>query len=108
MSDVTVQSNEHLPKTDVKTPHNEWYAISWEKSFGNQVDEAATKEATDSAPLLESPHIRPRSPPTATVVGYNQRKVAKYNWRPNSKPNTKPDCKRLDAISSTQKKKGKI
>ena len=50
MSDVTVQLNEYLPKTDVKTPHNEWYAISWEKSFGNQVDEAETKEATDSAP----------------------------------------------------------
>ena len=38
---------------------------------------------------IESPPISPRSPPTN--VGYNPRKVAKYNLRPNPKPNANPD-----------------
>ena len=48
----------------------------------------------------ESPPIPSKSPPT--VVGYNPRKTAKYNLRPNPKPNANPDFRRLDAMTSTQ------
>ena len=44
--DVTVRANEHLPDPDVKVSHNEWYAVSWERDFGKQIDE---HEVTRSA-----------------------------------------------------------
>ena len=50
-------------------------------------------------PPIESPPIPPRSPPT--TIGYNPRKIAKYNLRPNPKPNANPDFRRLDAITTT-------
>ena len=50
-------------------------------------------------PPNESPPIPLRSPPTA--IGYNPRKIAKYNLRPNPKPNANPDFRRLDAMTTT-------
>ena len=44
-------------------------------------------------------HISPKSTPT--VVGYNPRKTAKYNLRPNSKPNDNPAFRRFDALTTT-------
>ena len=50
-------------------------------------------------PPTERPPIPPRSPPT--FIGYNPRKTAKYNLRPNPKPNANPDFRRLDAMTTT-------
>ena len=46
MPDVTVRANDYLPDPDVKVSHNEWYAVSWEKDFGKQIDEHETSEST--------------------------------------------------------------
>ena len=54
--DVTVRANQYLPDPDVKVSHNEWYAVSWEKDFGRQIDENTTKGAThtnDEAEMQE-------------------------------------------------------
>jgi len=50
-------------------------------------------------PPIESPPTSPRLPPV--VVGYNPRKIGRYNLRPNPKPNAKPDFRMLDAITTT-------
>ena len=50
-------------------------------------------------PPIESPPIPPRSPPT--TIGYNPRKIAKYNLRPNPKPNATPDFRRLNGLTTT-------
>ena len=53
-------------------------------------------------PPIESPPIPPKSPPA--VVGYNSRKTAEYNLRPNPEPNANPDFRdfrRLDAMTTT-------
>ena len=139
--DVTVRVNEYLPDPDVKTFHNEWYAVSWEMDFGKQIDEHESSEKTENNqqtttqkmpnsqpgntddvtqtspvfsglttdvgdnpyirchPPNESPPIPPGSP--TTIVGYNPRKIAKYNLRPNPKPNANPDFRRLDAMTTT-------
>ena len=52
---------------------------------------------------IESSPIPRRSPPT--TVGYNPRKTAKYNLRPNPKPNANPDFRRLDAMTTTHYKR---
>ena len=75
--------------------------------FGKQIDEHETSKSTENnrhteirrPPPIESPPIPPRSPPT--TIGYNPRKIAKYNLRPNPKPNANPDFRRLDAITTT-------
>ena len=46
LPDVTVRANDYLPDPDVKVSHNEWYAVSWEKDFGKQIDEHETSEST--------------------------------------------------------------
>ena len=67
--------------------------------FSNLTTDAGDNPYIRRPPPVESPPIPPRSPPTN--VGYNPRKIAKYNLRPNPKPNAKPDFRRLDAITTT-------
>ena len=67
--------------------------------FSNLTTDAGDNPYIRRPPPIESPPIPPRSPPTA--VGYNPRKIAKYNLRPNPKPNANPDFRRLDAITTT-------
>ena len=57
---------------------------------------------TDTPPVV-SPLIPPKPP--ATGVGYNPRKVAKNNLRPNPKPSGNPDFRQLDAMTSTELKR---
>ena len=45
--DVTVRANEYLPDPDVKVSHNEWYAVSWERDFGKQIDEHESPESAE-------------------------------------------------------------
>ena len=47
--DVTVQSNEYLPDSDVKVSEKEWYAASWEMDFDKQIDKHTTSEAANNA-----------------------------------------------------------
>ena len=47
MSDVTVRANEYFRDPDVKVSHNEWYAVSWEKDFGKQIDEHKTPASAE-------------------------------------------------------------
>ena len=51
-------------------------------------------------PPFESPPASPTYSPTH--VGYNPRKVANHNLRPNPTPNLKQHFRRLDAITITQ------
>ena len=67
--------------------------------FSNLTTDVGDNPYKRRPPHIESPPIRPRSPPTA--VGYNPRKIAKYNLRPNPKSNANPDFRRLDAITTT-------
>ena len=117
--DVSVQSNEYLPDLDVKVSHNEWYAVSWEMEFGNEIDEhetsgsAGTNEQTVTQKATNMGNenmtqkvtdnrnddtnvVRPTSSDISnlTTDGYNPRKKAKYNLRPNPKPNANPDFRR--------------
>ena len=67
--------------------------------FSNLTTDVGDNPYIRRPPPLESPPIPSRSPPT--VVGYNPRKTAKYNLRPNPKPNAIPDFRRLDAMNTT-------
>ena len=48
-------------------------------------------------PPITSLHKTPELPPI--VVGYNPRKVGRYNLRPNPKPNVNPDFRMLDSVT---------
>ena len=48
MPDLNVRPNDYRPDADVIMPHNAWYATSWETTFGNQIDEAKTKQDTQT------------------------------------------------------------
>ena len=67
--------------------------------FSNLTTDVGDNPYIRCPPPIESPPIPPRSPPTP--VGYNPRKIAKYNLRPNPKPNANPDFRRLDAMTTT-------
>ena len=47
---------------------------------------------------IESPPKTPKLPPI--VVGYNPRKVGRYNLRPNPRPNVNPDFRMLDSVTT--------
>ena len=49
-------------------------------------------------PPIQSPPKTPELPPI--VVGYNPRKVGRYNLRPNPKPNVNPDFRMLDSATT--------
>ena len=70
--------------------------------FSNLTTDAGDNPYIRRPPPSESPPIPPSSPPT--VVGYNPRKAAKCNLRPNPKPNTNPDLRLLDAMTTIQQK----
>ena len=67
--------------------------------FSNLTTDVGDNPYIRPPPPIESPPIPPRPPPTN--VGYNPRKTAKYNLRPNPKPNADPDFRRLDAMTTT-------
>ena len=49
-------------------------------------------------PQIVSPPKTPELPPI--VVGYNPRKVGRYNLRPNPRPNVNPDFRNLDSVTT--------
>ena len=49
-------------------------------------------------PPIQSPPKTPELPPI--VVGYNPRKVGRYNLRPNPRPNVNPDFRMLDSVTT--------
>ena len=49
-------------------------------------------------PPIKSPPQTPELPPI--VVGYNPRKVGRYNLRPNPRPNVNPDFRMLDSVTT--------
>ena len=49
-------------------------------------------------PAIESPPKTPELPPI--VIGYNPRKVGRYNLRPNPRPNVNPDFRMLDSVTT--------
>ena len=49
-------------------------------------------------PPIQSPPKTPELPPI--VVGYNPRKVGRYNLRPNPRPNVIPDFRMLDSVTT--------
>ena len=49
-------------------------------------------------PPIQSPPKTPELPPI--VVGYNPRKVLRYNLRPNPRPNANPDFRMLDSATT--------
>ena len=49
-------------------------------------------------PPIQRPPKTPELPPI--VVGYNPRKVGRYNLRPNPKPNVNPDFRVLDSATT--------
>ena len=49
-------------------------------------------------PPIQSPTKTPELPPI--VVGYNPRKVGRYNLRPNPRPNLNPDFRMLDSATT--------
>ena len=51
-------------------------------------------------PPIESPPKTPELPPI--VVGYNPRKVGRYNLRPNPRPNVDPDFRMLDSATTEE------
>ena len=49
-------------------------------------------------PPIESPPKTLELPPI--VIGYNPRKVGRYNLRPNPRPNVNPDFRMLDSVTT--------
>ena len=49
-------------------------------------------------PTIVSPPKTPELPPI--VVGYNPRKVGRYNLRPNPRPKVNPDFRMLDSVTT--------
>ena len=49
-------------------------------------------------PPIQSPPKTPELPPI--VVGYNPRKIGRYNLRPNPRPNANPDFRMLDSATT--------
>ena len=49
-------------------------------------------------PPIQSPPKTPELPPI--VVGYNPRKIGRYNLRPNPRPNANPDFRMLDSVTT--------
>ena len=49
-------------------------------------------------PPITSPPKTPELPPI--VVGYNPRKVGRYNLRPNARPIANPDFRMLDSVTT--------
>ena len=59
-------------------------ATSSSPDFSNLTTDVGNNPYIRRPPPIGSPPIPPRPPPTN--VGYNPRKIAKYNLRPNPKP----------------------
>ena len=55
-------------------------------------------DVSDIPTPIESPPKTPELPPI--VVGYNPRKVGRYNLRPNLRSNASPDFRMLDSITT--------
>ena len=49
-------------------------------------------------PPIKSPPKTPELPPN--VIGYNPRKVGRYNLRPNPRPNVSPDFRMIDSATT--------
>ena len=49
-------------------------------------------------PPIQSPPKTPEIPPI--IVGYNNRKVGRYNLQPNPRPNVNPDFRMLDSATT--------
>ena len=97
------KTNTNDETTTPQTPRNQTEdtndATSLSPDFLNLTTDVGDNPYIRHPPPIESPPIPSRSPPRN--VGYNPRKIAKYNLRPNPKPNANPDFRRLDAITST-------
>ena len=87
------------PQTPGNQTENTNEATSSSPGFSNLTTDLGDNPYIRRPPPIQSPPIPPKSPPT--TVGYNPRKIAKYNLRPNPKPNATPDFRRLDALTMT-------
>ena len=105
--DFGKQIDEHEPSENTKNNHsveiqevaNTNDVAPPSPDFSNLTTDVGDNPYVRRPLPIESPTIPPRSPPT--TVGYNPRKIAKYNLRPNPKPNANPDFRRLDAMTTT-------
>ena len=96
IQEVTSTDDNTMPQ---KLPDNTDEMIPPSPDFSNLTTDVGDNPYIRRPPPIQSPPIPPKSPPT--VVGYNPRKTAKYNLRPNPKPNADPDFRRLDEITTT-------
>ena len=76
------------------------YAAPSPPDFSNLTTDVGDNPYIRRPPTIESPPVPPRSPPT--TVGYNPKKIAKFNLRPTPQPNANHDHRRLDAMATTQ------
>ena len=105
--DFGKQIDEHEPPENTRNNHsveiqevaNIDGAAPPSPDFSNLTTDVGDNPYIRRPPPIESPPISPESP--TTTVGYNPRKIAKYNLRPNPKPNANPDFRRLDAMTTT-------
>ena len=105
--DFGKQIDEHEPPENTRNNHsvetqdvaNTDDAAPPSPDFSNLTTDVGDNPYIRRPPPIESPPIPPGSP--TTIVGYNPRKIAKYNLRPNPKPNAYPDFRRLDAMTTT-------
>ena len=105
--DFGKQIDEHEPPENTRNNHsveiqevtNTDGAAPPSPDFSNLTTDVGDNPYIRRPPPIESPPIPPGSP--TTTVGYNPRKIAKYNLRPNPKPNANPDFRRLDAMTTT-------
>ena len=67
--------------------------------FSNLTTDVGDNPYIRHPPPIEIPPVPPKSP--TMTLGYNPRKIAKYNLRPNPKPNANPDFRQLDAMTTT-------
>ena len=67
--------------------------------FSNLTTDVGDNPHIRRPPPNERPPFPPGSP--TTIVGYNPRKISKYNLRPKPKSNANPDFRRLDAMTTT-------
>ena len=93
--DATTTKNEVAKTAKIESSDGDKISSDNVTSFNLDVSDNAYNF---TPPPIVSPPKTPELPPI--VVGYNPRKIGRYNLRPNPKPNANPDFRLLDFVTT--------
>ena len=93
--DATTTVNEVVKTTTVENTEEDKTSSDNVTSF---ILDVSDNRFSVTPPPIESPNKNPELP--HTTVGYNPRKVGRYNLRPNQRHNVNSDFKLLDSVTT--------